>query len=277
MPDTCLFYGAGNRCSERAALDVGTREVPVLRTSTIVALAGQTKDTQMPVSTVRRCATREGTSGLRERAVTGGMPESDLIGGEVDLVGDIMPLISLELNLPLALSSDHPLPARSISRCLAYISAFALCSQVGVARARFSVHPSILQLREVALEEADLMLVCRTRDVGCRPLNGEMIEHGSLVDGGLRLGNQLRAPHVTVPLRCAVDCDLRALFAAGIADVLEVGREIHVFGDGARSVDVVLVVYKCRVSQEGQCRREMRGMILTANLVCPTPLLKVSR
>jgi hypothetical protein len=94
----------------------------------------------------------------------------------------------------------------------------------------------------VTLKEADLMFVRRTRDVRVRPLDREVVEDGALVDRSLGLRDQLGAPHVTVPLRRAVDCDLRALLAAGIAAILEVGREVHVFGDGARSVDVVLIV-----------------------------------
>ena len=138
-----------------------------------------------------------------------------------------------------------------------------LNSQIGVARARLSIHPSILQLREVALKEADLVFVRRTRYVGSRSLDREMVIHGALVDGGLGLGDQLRAPHVTVPFRRAIDRDLRALFAAGIADVLEVGREVDVFGDGARSVDVVLVVCKCQVSRMDGCKRKIeKGYLL---------------
>ena len=74
-----LCCRASDRRRERTALDVGTREVPVLRTSTIVALAGQTKDAQMPISTVRRSARREGSGRLNKRVVTGGMPEGDLV------------------------------------------------------------------------------------------------------------------------------------------------------------------------------------------------------
>jgi hypothetical protein len=32
-----------------------------------------------------------------------------LVGGEVDLVGYVVPLVGLELHLPLALTTHHPL------------------------------------------------------------------------------------------------------------------------------------------------------------------------
>jgi hypothetical protein len=59
-----------------------------------------------------------------------------------------------------------------------------------------------------------------------------------------------------VPLGCAVDCDFGALLRAGVAWVLEVGCEVNVFGDGAGSMDVVLVV---------------------SNLVSPGPLVEIGR
>jgi len=86
----------------------------------------------MPVSTVRRSAGGERPSSLGERAVAGRMPEGDLVleigvqsqymlhvslhknvtyGREVDLVSYVMPLVGLELDLPLALATHHPLPA----------------------------------------------------------------------------------------------------------------------------------------------------------------------
>jgi len=40
------------------------------------------------------------------------VPEADLVGGEVDFICDVVPLVGLELSLPLALSTDHPLPKK---------------------------------------------------------------------------------------------------------------------------------------------------------------------
>jgi hypothetical protein len=45
-----------------------------------------------------------------------------------------------------------------------------------------------------------------------------------------------------VPLGCIIDCDLSSLLRAGVAWVLEVGREVDVFGGGAGSMNIVLVV-----------------------------------
>lgn len=42
------------------------------------------------------------------------MPEGDLVGGEVDLVGDIVPFVGFELGFPFALAAYHPLPMLSI-------------------------------------------------------------------------------------------------------------------------------------------------------------------
>jgi hypothetical protein len=101
--------GASNRRSERAALNVGARKEPVLRSSSIITLARQTKNSEMPIGAVARCARRERSSGLGERAAAGRVPEGNLVGGEVDLISNVVPLVCLELCLPLALAADHPL------------------------------------------------------------------------------------------------------------------------------------------------------------------------
>jgi len=104
--------------------------------------------------------------------------------------------------------------------------------QVGVACARLAADPAVLELGEVALEEADLVLVCRAWHVGRRPLDGVVVVDCALVDGGLGLGNQLRPPHVTVPLGRAVNGDLGSLLATSIARVLVAWRKVDVFGRG---------------------------------------------
>ena len=95
-------------------------------------------------------------------------------------------------------------------------------SQVGVASARLSVDPTVFQFREMALEETDLVFVRRTWDVGCRPLDREMVVDCALVDSSLSLGDELCPPHVAVPLRCVIDCDLGTLLAASVSGVLVV-------------------------------------------------------
>lgn len=81
----------------------------------------------------------------------------------------------------------------------------------------------------MALEETDLVFVSRTWDVGRRPLDGVVVVDCSLVDGSFGLGNQLRPPHVAVPLGCAVDGDLGTLLATSIARVLVAWREVDIF------------------------------------------------
>lgn len=89
--------------------------------------------------------------------------------GTYDLVGDVVPFVGFELNLPFALATHHPL-------------------QISVACTRLAVDPTIFELGKVTLKEANLMLVGCTRDIGSRPLYGEVVVNSSLVDGGFRLG-----------------------------------------------------------------------------------------
>lgn len=174
------------------------------------------------VETYRGSAGLEGTGGQLERVGTSRVPEGDLLAREVDLVGNVMPDTGLPESLPLALAADHPL-------------------QVGVLVALLAVDPSVLHLGEVGLEEVDLMLMEDARGVLVAAHHGEVVEDLALVDRGLGLRNQLRPPHVAVPLGRRVDGDLRALLRAGIDRVLEGGSEIDIGGDGAAAVDVVLV------------------------------------
>jgi hypothetical protein len=134
-----------------------------------------------------------------------------------------VPDISLKLNLPLALTADHPL-------------------QVGIASPLFTIDPSVLQLREMAFEEADLVLIRGTGDIGGGSLDREVVVYSALVYGFFRLGNELCSPHIRVPLRSVVNGDLGTLLRAGIGGILEAGREVDVFGDCSGAVDVVLVV-----------------------------------
>lgn len=170
----------------------------------------------MPVRAVARCAGGERTGSLDKRAVASRMPEGHLVGREVlywsaqrgppstftthNLVGDVVPHVRLELHLPLALAAHHPL-------------------QVGVGSSLLAADPAVFQLREMALEEANLVLVRCTRHIRRTSLNAEMIEHGTLVDRCCGLRDQLRAPHVTVPLGSAVDGDLGSLLGVCVARV----------------------------------------------------------
>lgn len=68
----------------------------------------------MPVSAVGRRAGGKGPGGLGKRVVASRVPEGHLVGGKVDFVCHVVPLVGLELRLPLALPADHPLPVRPI-------------------------------------------------------------------------------------------------------------------------------------------------------------------
>ena len=69
---------AVDRSSQGATLDIDTAEVPVLRSGSVVALAGETEDTKMPVGSVRRSAGGERTGRLDEVTGTSGVPEGNL-------------------------------------------------------------------------------------------------------------------------------------------------------------------------------------------------------
>lgn len=126
-----------------------------------------------------------------------------------NLIHNVVPLVRLEVNLPLALSTDHPL-------------------QVRVRDALLAANPAILQFREMALEERNLVLVRRRGDIRTAPLDAKMVVHRTLVNGRSGLRDQLRAPHVAVPFRGAVDGDAGALLGVGVAGVLVRGRQVHV-------------------------------------------------
>lgn len=176
----------------------------------------------MPVRAVARSAGGERARSLDKRAVASRMPEGHLVSREVNLVGYVMPHIRLELHLPLALSAHHPL-------------------QVGVGSSLLSADPAVFQLREMALEEADLVLVRCTGHIRRTSLDAEMIKHGALVNRCCGLWDQLRAPHVTVPFCSAVDGDLGTLLGVCVARVLVRRGQVDVGSHGSRAVDVVLV------------------------------------
>jgi hypothetical protein len=101
---------------------------------------------------------------------------------------------------------------------------------------------AVLKFREVGLEESDLVLVVGGGFVCACRLDGEVVVQFSLVDGGGGLGDQLGAQHaLAVPLCGLVDGDLNALLGGRVGGVLEGAVQVHVFGDGAWAVDVVLV------------------------------------
>lgn len=87
-----------------------------------------------------------------------------------------MPDVGLPGDIPLGNSSNLP-------------------SQCGVAGTGGAADPARLQLSEVALEEADLVLAVQARGVGVAALDAEMVVDLSTVDGRGGLGDQLGAAH----------------------------------------------------------------------------------
>jgi len=149
--------------------------------------------------------------------------EPDTAGVEVDSISDVMPYPSGERDVPMRLAIHVP-PQRLIQRSL------------------LAVDEPILQFCEVALEEADLVLLVRGRRVGGRVLHAEVVEDLALIDRCLGLRDQLRAEHiVAVPDGAVVDGDLDALCTAAVCRVLVAGGEVDVVGHGACTVDVVSI------------------------------------
>lgn len=94
----------------------------------------------------------------------------------------------------------------------------------------------------MALEEANLVFTVDAGGIGRAPLDAEMVPHFSGVDRSFCLGNQFRASHrLAVPVCRTVEGELCALLGAGVCRVLVAGRQVHVAGDRAGSVDIVLV------------------------------------
>lgn len=207
-----------HRGRQVAALNVHAAEEPVLGARGVVA-ARQAQHAQVPVGAVGAGAGVEGTGRLLQRVGARGVVERHGSGVEVDLVCHVVPLVRHELDVPLADAADVPL-------------------QVSAAAAVRAV----LEFREVGLKEGDLVLVVGGGLVGARRLDGEVVVQFSLVDGGGGLGDQLGAQHaLAVPLCGLVDGDLDALLGGCVGGVLEGAVQVHVFGDGAWAVDVVLV------------------------------------
>ena len=177
----------------------------------------------MPVCAVGRGGDGDRTRGLHERVGTRAVVKGDGVGGEVDAVGDVVPDHRVESRAPLAHAVDVP-------------------SQTSVARAGLAADQAVLHLREVALEEVDLVLERGARGVGAGAHHAEVVKDLAGVDGGRGLRDELGAAHVlAVPVRGRVDGHLYSLFGGCVGGVLVAWGEVDVFGDGAAAVDVVLV------------------------------------
>lgn len=183
-------------------LDVDAREVEVLD-AVAVAGAWQLKHAEVPVLAVGAGGGGDRSDDLLEGVGALRVPEADAVGAEVDLVGDIVPHVGQPLGLPLALLAGHPL-------------------QVGVAGALLAADPAVLELGEVALEEANLVLAVDARRVLVAAQNREVIEHLAAGNGGLGLRDQLDAAHgLAVPEGRRVEREARTLLADRVVWVLD--------------------------------------------------------
>ena len=175
------------------------------------------------------------------------MVEPDTASVEIDRVRNVMPYPSGERYVPVRLAIHVP-PQRLIQRSL------------------LAVDDSELQLREVALEEADLVLLVPGRRVRGRVLHAEVVEDLALVDRCRGLRDQLRAEHVVaVPDGTVVDGDLDALRTAAVCRVLVAGGEVDVVGHRTRPVDVVSI----HRAISADCRKSEK---CSAYWYCPTVL-----
>ena len=130
------------------------------------------------------------------------MPEAHFVGTEVNIIRDVVPRVRRPRGVPLTLAANIP-------------------PQLAIACALLTRNQPILQLCEVALEEADLMLAECAWSVDIGALHAGMIIYVPLVDGCSRLWDELSAAHrLTIPVRCVVDGDLDSLFARCIGGVL---------------------------------------------------------
>ena len=134
-----------------------------------------------------------------------------------------MPNPRLPLRLPLALLARHPL-------------------QIRITRAALPANPAVLELGEMALEEADLVLAVDAGRVNVLAHDAKVVKHLARGNCRFRLRDQLDAPHVlAVPEGGAVERELGALLGDGVVGVLVRGGQLDVFVYCAGAVDVVLV------------------------------------
>lgn len=176
----------------------------------------------MPIGAVGRSVHGDVLDSELQVICTSRVVESNSARVKVDAIRNVMPDTRFEGDIPLALPAGIPL-------------------QLLVHGALFAGDETIFHLREVRLKEADLMLLRSGRGVGSCMLHREMVEHFPLVDGGVRLGNQLRAQHtVAVPGRCFVDSDLDAVGIA-VRWVLVVRANVDIIAGRPITVNVVSV------------------------------------
>lgn len=82
MPKTGELTRSANSSGNGTGLDVDAREVKVL-VAIALAITGELEDAQVPVRAVGRGRGRDRGYDLRERVAALGVPEADLVAGEV--------------------------------------------------------------------------------------------------------------------------------------------------------------------------------------------------
>lgn len=171
----------------------------------------------MPICTIGRGACGERASSLDQWAASSGMPKGYRTSVKVDLVGNIVPLVGCKLDLPLRYTAHIPLK---------FVASLA----------------TILELREVTLEESDLVFVGRGRSIGRRGLDREVVVNGAFIDRSTCLRNKLCSQHgLPIPLCGLIDSDLGTLLGARIRWILEGSVEIDISVDTTGAMNVVLV------------------------------------
>ena len=113
-----------------------------------------------------------------------------------------MPHTSFPDRVPLRHASHHP-------------AQVLIWARIGV-----SVDPTILHLREMALEEVDLVLIVWVWSIRVRSHHTKVVVDLALVDSGGGLRDKLSTPHIGVPFCGRVDGDLHTLLGDCIRRVL---------------------------------------------------------
>jgi len=134
-----------------------------------------------------------------------------------------MPHPSLPRRVPVGNLTDHP-------------------PQLIVTRPRLARNQAIFHFREMAFEKIDLMFKVDAGSIGVASGHTEMVVNLSCVYCSCSLREQLSATHgLAIPVRCRVDRHFNTLLGGRICGVLVRRREVDIFGDISRAMDIVLV------------------------------------
>jgi len=221
----CAAALAGERTSDRSRdwrlLDEDARPVPVLSGS-VRATVRETQLANVPIRRVGRRAAADAGHDLHERGRAIGRPETARSAAEVDVVREVVPVVGNELSTPLRLTVG--VPAEEV-----------------VGRTLLAVDQTVLDFREVAFEESDLVLKSGVRRVRRACHEREVVVKVTSADVCRRLRENFGTLHrLAIPERCSINRNFNSQRVAGISRVLEVGGDGKVFRRRARTVDVPL-------------------------------------